>query len=131
MTRMKDVMVKNVITITKDKSIVDAAVLMKDKNISALVVVENDYPIGIITERDLCQKVIAQKKSVETAIIKDVMSKTIITAEEDDDFDEINKKMIAKKIKKIPIVRNKKIVGIFTDSDLQRYIYRLGNTIID
>lgn len=131
MVKIKDVMVKDVVTITEEKTVFDCAVLMKENNIGSLVVVEDEYPVGIITERDLCTKVIADKKDPSAVKVKEVMTKTIITAYEDDDFDEVNKRMLQKRIKKIPVVRNNKVVGIFTDTDLRKYIYSLENTLVD
>ncbi len=123
-------MVKNVITITKEKTAYDAAALMKDNDIGSLIVVEKDYPVGIVTERDLCIKVVAKKLNPENVQVKSIMTKTIITAFEDDDFDEVNKRMLDNKIKKIPVLRDDKLVGIFTDTDLRKYIYQLENKMI-
>jgi CBS domain-containing protein len=130
LVKIKDVMVKNVITITKEKTAYDAAAIMKDNGIGSLVVVEKDYPVGIVTERDLCIKVIAKKLNPENVLVKGIMTKTIITAFEDDDFDEVNKRMLNNKIKKIPVLRDDKLVGIFTDTDLRKYIYQLENKMI-
>ncbi len=62
MGQVRDIMEKNVITIGHDKTVLDAAGLMKENEISFLVVLKNDEPIGVVTESDFVRKLVANDK---------------------------------------------------------------------
>ncbi len=60
MPTVKDLMTKNVVTIDSDKTVLEAAALMSEKDIGDLVVMENNSPVGIVTERDFVRRVLAE-----------------------------------------------------------------------
>lgn len=114
---------RNIKTISKDQSVLEAAKKMKDNFVANLVVVENGSPIGIVTERDMCYKVVAMDKSTHTVTVGSIMTKTLITAQVDDTISEVSRRMGLAKIKQIPVVDNKySLVGIITSSDLVRVV---------
>lgn len=117
MPKVKDVMKKPVITIPADAGIFEAAKLMREYKIGALVVVARDFPTGILTETDIIYKVVAEKKPITTKI-KEVMTQDLKTAAEDEDTSQAAKVMAAHAIRRLPVVRNKKLVGIITLRDI-------------
>lgn len=115
--RVGDCMTKNVITITPEESIQSAAKKMKSNKIGCVVVSKDNKIMGVVTERDLVWNYVAEGKG-ET--VRDVMSKPAITVGPEMDIMEAAKLMKQKGIKKLPIVRDAKLVGIITDSDIMR-----------
>ena len=80
MPTVKDFMTKNVITIGVNESVLYAAKLMHQQDVGDLVVMESNVPKGIVTERDLVRRVMAQKKPLETKV-SEIMSGPLITIE--------------------------------------------------
>ena len=121
--KIKNWMNKNVKTAKKTDTILDATKEMKDNFVSDLVVVDNDSPIGMITERDIVYKVVAMEKSSVETKVEDVMTKTLITANINDSVTEVSRRMGLAKIKQIPIIDgNNSLVGIVTSTDLIRVV---------
>ncbi len=121
--KIKNWMNRNVKTVTKEISIFKVAQQMKDHFIASMVVVNNGVPIGIITERDICYKVVALGKDPTKATVDDIMTKSLITAHMDDTISEVSRRMGLAKIKQIPIVdNNKTLVGIISSTDLVRVV---------
>ena len=114
---VRDAMVTNVITLSSDKSIVNAAKLMQEKNIGGLVVVDNNKPLGMITERDLLS-VISKDLQPNTVKVKDIMSSPIISISPDTSIIEAAKLMSENKIRKLPVKEEGKLIGIITAEDI-------------
>lgn len=113
---------RNVITMPKDRSVVDSADLMRKHNIGCVVVIENDEPIGIITERDIVRKVTAKRKDPSQTLVEDIMSINVVTVESGMDIKEVSDKMVKFNIKKMPVVDNRKLKGIITSTDIVRVL---------
>lgn len=113
----------DVVTITKDASIQEAAQLMKENNIGDVIVVETqeklDKPIGIVTDRDIIIDVVADKKNAENIQVGDVMSENLLVLNNNQSIEDALKMMQEKGVRRAPIVSNEqKIVGIATFDDL-------------
>jgi CBS domain-containing protein len=113
---------KNVVTITREHPVVDAADLMRKHNIGCVVVVDNDEPIGIITERDIVRKVMAKRKDPAQTIVEEIMSINIVTVDSGMDIKDVSDKMCKFNIKKMPVVDNRKLRGIVTSTDIVRVL---------
>jgi CBS domain-containing protein len=112
---VEDIMTKGVVTIGRDASILDAAKVMEERNISNVVVTDVFAPaklIGIVTERDLVRKVIIGGLDVRGRSIEEVMSSPLITVEKDADIAEATELMIRKGIRRLPVVEGERLVGI-------------------
>jgi CBS domain-containing protein len=119
---LKDIMIRNVVTISPDKTAQDAARLMAEHGIGSVVVMDSDKVIGIITERDLVRKVCAKDIPSSKVKIQDVMSAPIITAEPDLPIEAAVQRMFNNKIRRLPVVENGKLVGIVTISDIAKHM---------
>lgn len=118
--KVSDVMVKDVVTIKKEDSILEATKVMRDKDIGFLIIAENNEALGIITDRDI---VVALSKeiSINTNITK-VMKKYVITANEKDELATATDTMGYMQIRRLVIIDDdKKIKGVLSLSDLLRY----------
>jgi CBS domain-containing protein len=122
MDTIRDIMIKDVITISKEKSAYDAAILMSDNEIGSVIVLEDGKIIGIVTERDLVRKVCTKLLPSNQVLIKDIMSKQVITGESDLEPEVAVQRMLNNKVRRLPIVENNKLVGIVTITDLAKYL---------
>ena len=123
MTRLEDFLKLNknrqIWTISKDQSVMQALILMSEKNIGAIIIVDNnDFPIGIFSERDYARKIILKGKSSKDTLLDEVMTKELITVTRDYKIDQCMEIMNDKKIRHLPVLENKKIVGIISIGDV-------------
>jgi CBS domain-containing protein len=116
---VSEFMKKNVIAIDSSMTVLDAAKMMDDASIGAVVVLEKGIAVGIITERDLVRRVIAKGKPLSTNV-KDVMSSPLIVVNPDDSVWEAAQLMKTRKIHRLPAIKQNMLVGIVTTSDIVR-----------
>ena len=119
---VRDIMTKNVVTIASDKTALDAAKLMAEKGISSLIVVKNGNPEGIITERDFIKKICVKELQVAQIKIINIMSKIQTTAEPDTPIEVAVQRMVNRRIRRLPILQDGRVVGIITVTDLARHL---------
>lgn len=117
---IKEVMTDGVIAVEQDKSIIEAANLLKEENIRGLVVVSNGEAVGVIVCRDIAYQVVAEGKDPQRTTVEDVMSTDLIVAEEDEILDDVAMAMVRNSVSRIPVVRDEMLVGILTQSDIIR-----------
>jgi CBS domain-containing protein len=116
--KIKEIMTKNFATVTLKDNVYEVAVKMKQEDTGFIPVVEGSRLIGVITDRDLVIRGLAEKKEGSTAI-KDVMSSNqIISATLDTTVDEAAKLMAKQQIRRLPVVDNDNLVGIISIGDL-------------
>ena len=136
MTRVEDFLKLNknrqIWTISKDQSVRQALVLMSEKNIGAIIIVDNnDFPIGIFSERDYARKVILKGKSSKDTLLDEVMTKELITINRDYKIDQCMKIMTEKRIRHLPVLENKKIVEIISIGDVLKIMIKDQKELID
>ena len=108
---------KNVIVGKKDLTIKEASEVMAKLRIGSLVITECKKIVGIITSTDILRAIANDKKS-EVTLVDDIMSKKVLTIHPEKKIDDAVEMMIKKKIKKLPVVSENKIVGMVTASDI-------------
>jgi CBS domain-containing protein len=119
-----------IFTITPDTSVYHALELMVEKNVSALLVMENDKLAGIFTERDYARKVVLKgKKSTETQI-GEIMTSNLITVSPESTIDECMALMTGKYIRHLPVITDGKLAGIISIGDVVRRIIEDQKSII-
>jgi CBS domain-containing protein len=121
MSKVKDVMTKTVITVESTKTVTEAAALMAENDVSNLIVLEDNMPIGIITERDFVRRVLAKEKSPKTKI-SEVMSTPLRVIDPDATLKEAARRMVRKRIRRLPVIKDNKLVGIITAADFARHL---------
>lgn len=117
---VRDIMSRNVKTVRTDDTVLDAVKKMNKFNIGSVVVTSNSRPVGIITETNVMQRIVEPRLDAGTVWTKDIMSSPLITIEETATVEEAAKVMADKQIKKLPIVKEDKIQGVVTTSDIVR-----------
>ena len=119
--KVEDIMVGEVITIDEDSTVKEAAEVMNKFEIGCLIAVRNGKAIGMITERDLLKRVVAEAKDATETKVKDVMSSPLVVIEPSVELEEAVKLMFQMKIKKLPVVDGKRLVGLITLTDIARF----------
>jgi len=119
-----------VFSITPDTSIFHALEIMVEKNVSALLVMENDKLAGIFTERDYARKVVLKGKSSKDTQIGDIMTRDLITVSPDSTIDQCMELMTGKYIRHLPVVNKDTLVGIISIGDVVRRIIEEQKSII-
>ncbi|CAM5265024.1 hypothetical protein [Bacillus safensis FO-36b] [Bacillus safensis subsp. safensis] len=116
--KIKDIMTKKVVTCQQDDNTYEAgAVKMRDADIGAIPVVDGDQLVGIVTDRDLVLRGIAEKKP-NSQEVGSLMTKEVLTAEEDATLEEIVRLMSEHQLRRIPVVKNGALTGIVALGDL-------------
>lgn len=114
---VRHIMQKRVVTAKPILTLKEACEVMSKLHIGSLVVIEDNKISGIITSTDVL-KAIAGGKDPNRTTIGEVMSKNVITIEPDTSLEKAVEIMIEKRIKKLPVLDNNKLVGIITASDI-------------
>ncbi len=117
---VRGVMSKPVITVGIDSSILEAANLMAEKNVGSLVVFYRGEPVGIVTERDVLEKIVAKGLDGSKVQVKEIMSRSLISANGDTPIIEAIRMMQKKKIRRLLVMEKRKLIGIVTQRDLLR-----------
>ncbi|MBB6238538.1 CBS domain-containing protein [Pedobacter sp. AK013] len=111
-----------IISVSENISVLDALKVMTEKNISAVLVMENDRLHGIFTERDYARKIILQGKSSKDTLIKEAMTASPITITLSDSIDYCMELMTDKHIRHLPIVENDEVKGMVSIGDVVKFI---------
>jgi len=122
MGQVRDIMQKNVIAIKEDKSALDAAKLISEKDISFLVIVKDDKPIGVITERDFVRKIAAQDKQASLIPLSEIMSYKFRWVEPSTEIEDAVQKMLNHNIRRLIVLEDEKLVGVITQTDLADFL---------
>ncbi len=133
MGQVRDIMEKNVITLQYDKSALDASIMLKEKEISFLVIQKEGNPIGLVTERDIVRKIAAEDKKSSEVLIQDLMSKKFKWVKPEDSIENAIQKMLNNNIRRLVVLDNDKLVGVITQTDLSSFLRSklLINGVID
>ncbi len=117
--RVRDVMTYNPITVKPTASIKEVAKLMADNKIGSVIVVNDDGDVvGIITERDLVERVLAAGKDPSTLIASDVMTTRVYVISPDASIKDAADLMARRNIGHLPVVEGRKLVGIISERDI-------------
>jgi CBS domain-containing protein len=119
---LKDIMKRDVITVFPDTPVSEAARKMEEHNIGCLLVMNDGYAKGILTDRDIVLKVIARGSDPTLTKVSDVMQPHLITANPDMDILEASRLMSFNHVRRLPIREDGRIVGIVSAMDLAHVI---------
>ncbi|WP_231464135.1 CBS domain-containing protein [Pedobacter sp. Leaf132] len=111
-----------IISVSPNSSVLDALKVMTDKNISAVLVMENETLVGIFTERDYARKIVLQGKASKDTGIDEAMTASPITISLNDTIDKCMEIMTEKHIRHLPIVMNNEVKGMISIGDLVKFI---------
>lgn len=120
-----------VFSIRPDITVFKALEIMLEKNVSSLVVMEDEKLIGIFTERDYARKVTLKGKTSKETPVGDIMSGNVITVSPDSTIDECMNLMTNNFIRHLPVIENDKLIGLISIGDVVKYIIQEQKFIIE
>ncbi|MEM1942902.1 MAG: CBS domain-containing protein [Candidatus Caldarchaeum sp.] len=115
-----DVMTANVLTASPDDTVYRVASLMASRGVGSCVVVRDDKPVGIVTERDIVRRLVAAGLSPKRVKVGEIMSSPVIVVGEKTNLDEAAAVMARNRIRRLVVVRGEEVVGIVSVTDLIR-----------
>lgn len=119
---VRDIMTKHVVTIDENGTALEAAKIMAEKGISSLIVLKDQNPVGIVTERDFVKKICIKELKISHVKVNEVMSKIRTFADPEIPIEVAVQRMVNHKIRRLPIMETGKVVGIITVTDLAKYL---------
>lgn len=110
---------RDVVSLPPTATVLDAATLMNTMGIGAMLVCENNRPVGIFTERDVLRRVVAAERAPSTVALRDVMTTDLATCTRDTDVEECAAIMTERRIRHLPVVDNLgTVVGLISIGDV-------------
>lgn len=117
--RIRELMTRNVVVIGPERNVSEAVKKMVEGNVECLPIVQFGELQGLITFRDIIEKVVYVKRAPEKTKVRDVMAKKMVTCRPDSTIIEVVKLMKNKRLRRVPVVNKEgRLVGIITDFDL-------------
>jgi CBS domain-containing protein len=113
---IQDIMTRALITVNRSTTALQVAKMMEQGGIGALLVQDNGNPVGIVTDRDYATRIAANDLPLATAV-ENIMSTPLITINHNEPISAAAERMTTKKIRKLAVTENGKIVGVITSSD--------------
>jgi len=118
---VKDIMTRTLISVNLETTAFQIAKMMEQGGIGAIIVKDNENPVGIVTDRDFATKIAANNLSFDTAAEK-IMSSPLITINYNETISAAAERMASKKIRKLAVTDNGDIIGIITSTDLVNHL---------
>lgn len=115
---VRDVMTPDPVTLKAEAPVVEAAKRMKERDIGAVIVLDGDEVCGVVTDRDLVVRVIADGRDPSGVRLHDVCSRELASVSPDDDLTRAGKLMRERAVRRLPVVENGRPVGILSMGDL-------------
>ncbi len=116
---VREIMTPKVDLLTPDDTLERAAQLMRDDDIGSIPIQNGDRLVGMLTDRDIAVRAVAEGKNIHETHVSEAMSSPILYCYEDDDVEKVAENMGENQIRRLPVLnRNKRLVGIVSMGDL-------------
>ena len=115
---VRDAMTENPRSIGASASVVEAARLMREEHIGSLPITDDEQLVGMITDRDITTRVVAEAADPKMTSVGDVVSRDLISIEPDEDLEEAVQLMASHQVRRLPVVENGRLVGIVAQADV-------------
>jgi len=122
---------RDIWSIAPDATVYDAIHLLAEKEIGALLVIDNGKLVGVVSERDYARQIILKGKSSRETQVRDIMTTDVVTTAPDQETAECMALMTDKRIRHLPVLENGKLVGMLSIGDLIRSIIAEQQTTIN
>ncbi len=122
---------KEVYSVLSTNTVFEALTIMSEKNIGAILVIEDTILKGILSERDYARKIVLKDKSSKDALVKEIMVSEVITIKPSDNLESCMELMNTKKIRHLPVLENNIVVGIISISDVVKAIIEIQKDTIN
>ncbi len=118
-------------SISPEATVYDAIALMADKNVGALLVMENEKLVGIVSERDYSRKVMLRGKTSRTSTVGEIMTTELTTANPRETVEECLRFMTEKRIRHLPVIADGELRGVISIGDLVKEVISAQNATLD
>lgn len=115
---IRDLMTQNPRAVRPDDTVVDAARMMRDENVGSLPVVDSDRLIGMVTDRDVSVRVVAEGRDPSEVSVQEIASRNPVTAEATSDLNEALQLMARHQVRRLPVTEEGRLVGIIAQADV-------------
>jgi CBS domain-containing protein len=115
---VRDAMSADVRSASPVQSVIEAAEMMKAEDVGSVPVVDDGRLLGIITDRDIVIRAVAEARDLKTVTVDEVASREVVTAEPDWDLDEALRLMAAHQVRRLPVVEDGRLVGMLAQADV-------------
>ena len=113
---------KEVYSISPNEKVYEALKTMSNKEVGALVVLDDKKLVGVISERDYARKVILKGKNSQDTLVKEIMTKDVISTNPDQKINKCLSKMTKKHFRHMPVLDDEKVVGVLSIGDIRKYL---------
>lgn len=120
-TLVKQIMNNSIVSVDSSVTATNAAKMMEDVGVGAIVVLENNLPVGIVTDRDFAIKITAHSYPIDTPVRR-IMSSPLISIDSNSNLWVASDLMSTRNVRKLPVIDDGRVVGILTSSDLVKFI---------
>ncbi len=121
----------DILSVEPDRPVIDALIIMAEYKIGALLVMQKNILLGIISERDYAREIVLKGKSSKESLIEEVMTKEVITIDANDTYDKGLEIMTENRIRHLPVVENNKVIGMLSLGDLAKETITHQRFLID
>ena len=115
---VRDAMTEDPRSIGQSASVMEAARLMRERDIGSLPITDDEQLVGMITDRDITTRVVAEGADPQTTSVSDVFSQDLISIEPGNDLEEALRLMARHQVRRLPVVENGRLVGIVAQADI-------------
>jgi CBS domain-containing protein len=115
---VRDAMTGDPRSIGQSASVVEAALLMREEDIGSLPITDDEKLVGMITDRDITTRVVAEAADPKMTSVGDVYSRDLISVEPDKDLEEALRLMARHQVRRLPVVENGRLVGVVAQADI-------------
>ena len=120
-----------VVSITPNTSVFDALKVMSEKNIGAVLVMEEEELLGIFSERDYARKVILAGRSSKTTEVKELMTSKVYCIDPSRTIQDVMELMNDRRFRHVPVMENEKVIGVLSSGDVMRGVVAEQKNTID
>lgn len=121
---------KEVFSVLPTITVYEALGVMSEKNIGAILIIENTQLKGILSERDYARKIALKAKSSKKTLVHEIMEENVITVKPSDNLDYCMELMNTKRVRHLPVTENEIIIGIISISDVVKTIIEIQKDTI-
>ncbi|MBW3592910.1 MAG: CBS domain-containing protein [Actinobacteria bacterium] len=120
MGQIRDLMTENPTTCERSTTAVDAARVMASEDVGPVPVVEGGRLVGIVTDRDLVVRILAEGKDPSSTTIGEIASSDLVAVQPDDELEQAERLMAERQVRRLPVVEGDRLVGIIAQADIAR-----------
>lgn len=121
MAQIRDLMTENPSSCERGASVAEAAKVMARENVGPIPIVEGGRLVGVVTDRDLVVRVIAEGRDPESTTVGEVASSDLVTLSPDDSLDQALELLAKHQVRRLPVVEDERLVGILAQADVARH----------